>query len=170
MNPNHRFLRILAAILTLSISALLIASTPARAVQYNITQITDRGVNWPNTPHYINNKGEIVWADYYDGHYKDVYLYKNGSATKIISTSSSGVVSINDNGDILYGDGGDLRLYSNGNISRINCYPAYAYSDTACINNSRQIAFIKREVKVDGQIHYSLCIYDNGTITTIFNT
>jgi hypothetical protein len=72
----------IALVVIWSIAALLAGSTPAEAVQYNITQITN---NYSNYDHSINNKGQFAWVT--SGH-NGVNLYSKGNIASIPLESS----------------------------------------------------------------------------------
>ena len=88
MQPARRLLRILAAIITSVAAAVLTASTPAGAVQYQITPIVNN-TTVLNFPH-INNNGQIVWASPNPGGQFQLNLYNNGTITqaRILSTNT----------------------------------------------------------------------------------
>jgi hypothetical protein len=157
MNPNQRLLRSFSTIIILLSAALLVAPTPAGAVEYKITKISNN--NYNNFILDINNIGQITWGSVIYDNMHGIYIYDNGNINPIPNGDNWFVdfLSINDNGEMVWVTERGISLYSNGTAEIIA--PAGAYPR---INNKGHVVYIKMSEGI------GVYLYDNGTISPIY--
>jgi len=123
MEPTQRLTRILAVILSLSISALLPAAVHAGAAQYQITRITNNG-NYDDFNPKINDKGQIIWYGWH-GNPDDfeIFLYNGGQPVQLTDNDYPDMwCCINNRGQLVWqgtNTGSGVYIYNNGTVTQI---------------------------------------------------
>jgi len=143
-----------------------LSSFSVHATYYAVQQITS-GTEYGNDP-MINDSGQVVWY-MSDGDDYEIYLYSNGSITKITDNDYwDQFPSINNNGQIAwYGQTGwwnyGIYLYINGNTSKIGQSDPTDISPQ--INNNGQVVWTGQTSAIAEDIYY----YSNGQAINLTN-